>query len=100
MRSAQSRGKPLTDLRNINRAAYSSVGAINVLAHGRRYSFGVLLGAMAMVAHLLVGPFAQQAVHYPVRVTAMLTYGDNNATITRAQSLSGRTDTSECLEYI
>ncbi|KAK4561538.1 hypothetical protein LTR86_004856 [Recurvomyces mirabilis] len=93
MRNAQSRGRPLTDLRNINRAAYSSVGAINMLAHSRRYSFAVLLGAIAMVAHLLVGPFAQQAVHYPVRSTALLTYGDNNATITRAQSLFGRTDT-------
>ncbi|KAK5109052.1 hypothetical protein LTR62_007600 [Meristemomyces frigidus] len=90
MRGTESGGKPVSDLQDIDRAAFSSVAAFNVLTRGRKYSTVVLLGALAMVAHLLVGPFPQQAIRYPARTAAL----SQTATITRTQTLSGQSETT------
>jgi len=88
MHRSQTLGRPLMDLQRFDRAAHSGFAALDLLGHGLSYGPVVLLGAFAIIAHLLIGPFAQQAVSYPTRSAPVL---DNyeNATIVRAESYDG-----------
>ena len=88
MHRSQTLGRPLMDLQRFDRAAHSGFAALDLLGHGLSYGPVVLMGAFAVIAHLLIGPFAQQAVSFPTRSTPV---HDNyeNATIARIENLNG-----------
>jgi hypothetical protein len=100
MAHSQIRGRPLIELQRFDKAAYSGYAALSFLGHtfSSGYGFMALLGATAVIAHLLIGPFAQQAVFYPTR-SAIQPDGYSNATITRALSYNGSICRSPSIFY-
>ncbi|KAK6429390.1 hypothetical protein LTR95_014464 [Oleoguttula sp. CCFEE 5521] len=80
MNSVQTLGAPLSDLQRFDWASKSGLAALRLIGNGRAYGATALLGATAMILHLFIGPFAQQAVSYPVYAAAVK-YPYPNATI-------------------
>nr|OQO22301.1 hypothetical protein B0A51_10216 [Rachicladosporium sp. CCFEE 5018] len=56
-----------------------------LIGNGKAYGATTLLGATAMILHLFIGPFAQQAVSYPVHAAAAK-YPYPEATISSTQN--------------
>ncbi|KAK6438419.1 hypothetical protein LTR95_005389, partial [Oleoguttula sp. CCFEE 5521] len=85
MNSVQTLGAPLSDLQRFDWASKSGLAALRLIGNGRAYGATALLGATAMILHLFIGPFAQQAVSYPVHAAAVK-YPYPNATISSTQN--------------
>lgn len=79
-----SRPRSLRDFQTFDEASRGPWGALKLL---QKFDVGILtlLGAVVMILHLFMGPFAQQVVSYPQRSTIDKSV-DPSANVSRAQS--------------
>lgn len=89
LHSSRSGVVPATKLQTLDSGGRSALNALQLLQSTSSFRTPAILGALVMILHLAIGPFAQQTVNYPNKPYVLRTAGQHGATISRAQSCAG-----------